>query len=204
MTTNGTKRRSPSHPDACLARGWWTTGGLATFLGLDDRSVSALIDGGTLVGHRPGIPRGDRRVETADLLDYCRQRGLRRQVAILSGEVLPAAVVCCGVPDGLAGELLDCLPAGWAVSRCPTLYHAGRTAAQVLVLGHSLGRWQLHELARHLREEPGSPALVGLASEDDGDLPGWTAAGFSRVVGLPCGAEEVARVVEAAQPGEGK
>jgi CheY-like chemotaxis protein len=192
--------RQPHHIPRALARGYWTTGALAFLLGISPRSVHRLLDQGIIRCHKVGA---DRRVATGEVLRYVREQGHLHLVPLLLGQSITACLsVCVAGPDpSWPALLLDHLPPGWAVARCPTLYHVGRSGGHVLVLSASLGRGQLLELARSLADEPQRPGLVGLASEDDGDLAAWLAAGFQQVLRTPCDPLDVANaIVQTAKP----
>lgn len=162
-TTNGKPIRTlKCGPDVM------TTGEVGRRLGLAPRTVSRLIDSGSIKGYRiPGS--NDRRVHREDFNAFCEQTGCTRAICEISPG--PTTVLCLGCEVIEPGEL-EVIETRWT-------FRAGWEAAMhrphIILCPIELGRLELQGIAEAVGEIAGYEPLLALVAkhEPEADSRTW-------------------------------
>jgi two-component system response regulator RpaA len=182
-----------------LGRTIFTTGMVARICKVAPRTVSKWFDSGQLKGYRlPGS--NDRRVPRDDLVDFLLDNGIPCP-AVLDQRYSTLAI---GLADGMS-------PAPWLDSErhrleiAPTALDAGTALAgaspiDCVVIDFTLGRTEALSLAHAIRahEERKGLTMLALTHEDEADVPGVLAAGYTTAILRPFAPEALAHALDEA------
>lgn len=176
-------------------RTYLTTGQVATVCGVAPRTVSKWFDAGLLIGYR--IPGGlDRRIPAADLVLFCRTRGLPIPAALRRFlPDCPRVLLCLSELD-LAAELGE--PVAVAPTELAVGWLAREAAPDVVVTDAAGGRAAALRVAAQLRERcawAAEASFVLVAEDDERSYPEADREGFDSVIHPPIAAAKVAEIV---------
>lgn len=144
---------------------YFTTGQVARRLNVSPRTVAEMCDSGKLLCVRIPPPVGPRRIHRQDLLEFCKQIGMQREVQYLKDET--DTIISYGLSESWNKQLQAAIGDCWKLKvPCDELdlgwYCARSCLDTIILLANQMGIWILARMEQYDL----SPLVIGLLPED--------------------------------------